>query len=78
MSRGSPHRATARGYMFVPPQPPGLPGSLGLHRVLTWTQPDQSMGTTQKQDTEVCPFLTGTEGGVPGPRAVHCPGPLTP
>ena len=56
-----------RGYMFAPQ--PALPVSLGLYRVLTRTRPDRSTVTTQRQDTEACPFLIGTNGGIPGAQS---------
>lgn len=57
-----------RGYMCAP-QPAALPVSLGFYRVLTRTRPDRSTVTTQKQDTGVCPFLTGAKGGIPGTQS---------
>lgn len=56
-----------RGYMCAPQ--PALPVSLGFYRVLTRTRPDRSTVTTQKQDTGVCPFLTGAKGGIPGTQS---------
>lgn len=51
------------------------PSAWGLYEVLTQTRPDQPVATTQKHDREVCPFLTGAKGGIPGARSPQLPKP---